>query len=722
MIPQSRKPGAAEFLTIAVAAPLTGSSSHVGPEMVNSIQMLVDRVNETGGIAGRLVRLAVYDDASDPETGEQIAERIAASDALLVLGHLLSGVSLQAGPVYRVAGIPAITGSAAADAITAGNPFYFRMIPALGTQGTLIAAYVRDALKIGRTTIIYSDDSYGRTLAQSFAGEFKTGGVIPHLFTYAGKAKDAIQQRWDIITRLAAVPDPGSIFLAMVDSDARDFLVDLKRGGVQVPIVGSQSLGRDIFQSLFADLPEEKRSPGHFAEGVYATSPVILDAANKDTLDFAEAYSGRFGREPGWTAVKYYEAAQAAMAALGSAEIRNTPEGRQQDRNQIRAFLEGLQSTRSSVPGITGPIYFDGNRNRVESFRLGRFSNGRFISAPIQFSKILDLSLIDVKDRLASGQIIRISDNYYWQQHVAYTGIDVNAIDRIDLRDSTFSADLYFWMRYAPREDIASVDFPDLIRGKFDPEAPVSQEITDGLVHRLYRIKGEFKNDFKLQDYPFDAQRLTIRFANTRLTRDQVVYAVDSVGLRPSVTPKDILHRDPQMFQQWRLQAVNHFRDDLVQTSTLGDPRAFHSERTLELPGFKAVIDVQRRSVIFLVKNLFPIGLLSMVLYSTLFFPESLLKERVTVPVASMLSAALFLTAANSKLPDVSYTTALEYIFYIFFFLCLFCIVVALVEERLRLAGFKAASRRIDTASHILFPAILFATIVGFAASYASRY
>jgi len=46
--------------------------------------------------------------------------------------------------------------------------------------------------------------------------------------------------------------------------------VDLKRGGVQVPIIGSQSLGRDLFQSLFADLPEEKRSPGHFAEGVYA--------------------------------------------------------------------------------------------------------------------------------------------------------------------------------------------------------------------------------------------------------------------------------------------------------------------------------------------------------------------------------------------------------------------------------------------------------------------
>ena len=38
------------------------------------------------------------------------------------------------------------------------------------------------------------------------------------------------------------------------------------------------------------------------------------------------------------------------MAALGSAEIRNTPESRQQDRNQIRAFLEGLQSTDRRSP------------------------------------------------------------------------------------------------------------------------------------------------------------------------------------------------------------------------------------------------------------------------------------------------------------------------------------------------------------------------------------
>ena len=69
------------------------------------------------------------------------------------------------------------------------------------------------------------------------------------------------------------------------------------------------------------------------------------------------------------------------------------------------------------------------------------------------------------------------------------------------------------------------------------------------------------------------------------------------------------------------------------------------------------------------------------------------------MPVASMLSAALFPTGGQQVALDV-YNTALEYIFYIFFFLCLFCIVVALIEERLRLAGFKAASRRIDTASH----------------------
>ena len=37
--------------------------------------------------------------------------------------------------------------------------------------------------------------------------------------------------------------------------------MDLKRGGVQVPIMSSQSLGRDLFQSLFADLPEDRGHP-----------------------------------------------------------------------------------------------------------------------------------------------------------------------------------------------------------------------------------------------------------------------------------------------------------------------------------------------------------------------------------------------------------------------------------------------------------------------------
>jgi branched-chain amino acid transport system substrate-binding protein len=713
---------AAEYLTIAVAASLTGSSSHVGPEMVNSIQMLVDRVNETGGVAGRLVRLAVYDDASSVETAEQVAEQIGASDALLVLGHLLSVVSLDAGPVYRAAGIPAITGSAASDAITVTNPYYFRMIPALGTQGTMIAAYLRDALQVNRTTIIYSDDTFGRTLTNSFAAEFGKDGAVVQLFPYSSRAPDAVQQRWDIVARLLAVPNPGSIFLAMVDTDVRDFLVDLKRSGVQVPIMGSQSLGRDVFLSLFADLPEERRSPGYFAEGVYATSPTILDTANKDVLSFAEAYARRFGSEPGWTAVKYYEAAQAAISALKNVEIGNTPDSRRQDRNRIRAYLEGRQNAPSAIPGLTGPIYFDDDRNRVESFRLGRFQSGRFVSAPIQFSRIYDLSLLDVKSRMTSGQIIQIAGNYYWKQHVVYTGIDVNTVDRIDLRDSTFSIDFYLWMRHAPQDDIASVDFPDLIRGNFDPGNPVTQGDTDGLTYRLYRIKGEFKNSFELRDYPFDAQSLTIRFANSGLTRDQVVYAVDSIGLKPAVNSRDIMHRDPQVFEQWRLRAVSHLRDDLVLTSTLGDPRAFNSARILELPGFKTTIEVQRHSAIFLIKNLFPLGLLSMVLYSTLFFPESLLKERVTVPVASMLSAALFLTASNSKLPEINYTTALEFIFYVFFLQCLFCIIVALVEERLRLVGLKSLSRAVDATSHIVFPVIVAATIIKFVLAYADRF
>jgi hypothetical protein len=48
----------------------------------------------------------------------------------------------------------------------------------------------------------------------------------------------------------------------------------------------------------------------------------------------------------------------------------------------------------------------------------------------------------------------------------------------------------------------------------------------------LYRIRGDFRSTFDFHDYPFDAQSLVLRVTNPRMTREQVIYAIDTFGLK----------------------------------------------------------------------------------------------------------------------------------------------------------------------------------------------
>ena len=709
---------AAEPLTIAVAIPMSGGGRHIGPEIANAVRMAIDEVNHQGGVGGRPLAITVLDDATNPDTAAEIAQGVIRGSALAVIGHPHSPVALAAAPIYQQGGIVLLS-SAAEDSLTADQAIFFRIVPALETQGRASALYAREGLGLDKATILYRDDTFGRALRQSFTDEF-TNGRPAHVKAVALPPGPIDWER--VAAGLATDPAPGLILLAMQDYDASRFLVAKRRHGIGAPVMGPQAVAREVFVTLFKDQPEEATQPGLFAEGVYAMAPAMLDTANKDTVDFAAAYETRFGSAPGWTGIKYYEAAKALAVALTRAAIMGRADSLRSDREALRTALAAMDSPDRAAIGLTGPVQFDAHRNRIDSFRVGRFQGGRFVSAPIQFVRVEDPGAVDLKRDLAADIIRKIGDEYYWRQRIVYTGVQPVSIDKIDTKEAFFTADFYMWMRFVERDGIAQVEFPDMVRGGYNPAQPVAQHRADGMIYLLYRIKGDFRNEFTLGDYPFDRQRLSIRLANSHLTREEVVYAVDSLppglnGRAESATAGR--WRTPDQWDSW---GIEHFRDDLVSKQALGDPAAVRSGRALEFSGFKTVMTVQRQVVVFLRKNLLALALLTLVVYSTLFYPESVLKERLTVPVAGMLSASVLLAGTQNKLGDIGYTTAAEVIFYVFFFVSLMATLSALVEERLRLSGMPLASMVVRRGSHILFPLTIAATAVVFALHYGDRF
>src|SRR5262249_36114575 len=119
------------------------------------------------------------------------------------------------------------------------------------------------------------------------------------------------------------------------------------------------------------------------------------------------------------------------------------------------------------------------------------------------------------------------------RQRVVSTGMFLNEIYRVDIAGGTFSADFYVWLRYAHSADPGladptEIELPELVRGALDPSQPaVERNLDDGTTYRLWRVRGDFKNDFDLHRYPLDRQTLIIRLFNPRSAADRIVYAQD---------------------------------------------------------------------------------------------------------------------------------------------------------------------------------------------------
>ncbi|MEZ4128477.1 ABC transporter substrate-binding protein, partial [Salmonella enterica] len=98
-----------DTIKIGVAQPLSGPLAALGQDMLNGVRLAVDELNQSGfKVDGKRVTLEVVaqDDRADAATGKTVAQQLVESGVVAVIGHLNSGVSIEAAPIYAAQGIP----------------------------------------------------------------------------------------------------------------------------------------------------------------------------------------------------------------------------------------------------------------------------------------------------------------------------------------------------------------------------------------------------------------------------------------------------------------------------------------------------------------------------------------------------------------------------------------------------------------------------------------
>jgi branched-chain amino acid transport system substrate-binding protein len=724
-------------LKIAVAAPLTGPSNYYGEPVSDAVKLAVAEANAEG--KSPRIEVSFYDDHSSDEGAREIADDIGASDALVVVGPALTTSAIASGLNYAEAGIASIVPTAHGDAVT-DNETTFRTVVSTSEMGEALANYLHHILDGKRAIIIFRDNGYGRPVDAGFRRAAERLGIAVESHGYTNRAD------LEEIARVAAIdPDRPAIVLGMIADDAVVAMTAIRRANSNAYVLGTDAIALDSFAGQFADRSEYRDNHGYFTDGIYTVSPMLLDSANAETLAFASRFRTRYGRDPGWPEGQAYEATRLAIAAVREAFASQATD-LQSRRRAVREFLVALDGPANAMPGLTGPLWFTSERGRVQSVRVGRFHGELIESAPLQLVAVPNPD----RTEIAAGSIVDLgAGRFARRQQVVYSGIYLNEVSRIDIAQSRFTADLYLWVRYARgagagSADPANIDFPDLVRGSSDGKVLAARgDLDDGTTYRLWRMRGDFKNDFDLHRYPADGQTLAVRFFNAGAASDRIVYVQDrrssslpspqttrvvaaggaAHASEAAATPRE---RDsaaadgefgsmvaPDAFRnltQWEAWGAQARRDNLVTASALGDPRLVGVERVRELSGFQLSVDLQRKFVATLAKTLLPLGLMSLIMFASLYFPNALVKEKVTVAITGALSGAVLLTSINSQLGSIGYIIAVEYGFYVFFGLCLLCIVSVLGAERLRASSHQAAAVVVERSGRYLFVVIFVAT------------
>jgi branched-chain amino acid transport system substrate-binding protein len=89
---------------------ITGPAAFLGDPEQKTLEMYVERINASGGVAGRKLELVVYDDAGDAEKARTFARRLLEQDKVDVLvGGSTTGTTMAAVPLAEQAQTPFIS-------------------------------------------------------------------------------------------------------------------------------------------------------------------------------------------------------------------------------------------------------------------------------------------------------------------------------------------------------------------------------------------------------------------------------------------------------------------------------------------------------------------------------------------------------------------------------------------------------------------------------------
>lgn len=316
-----------------------------GESMRLAAELARDEINRAGGVGGRRLELRFLDDSADTDVAVRVAMALHADPAVVaVVGHLTSGATLAAAPIYNGGPEPllAITPSASSPEVTGAGASIFRACPTDLAHGDGLGRYAWETLGARRVAVLFHNDEYGRGVRRSFAERYRAlGGTIVAEDPYLPQTATVSPY----LLRLVRQGGADAIMIAGARAEAERILAVMDSLGIRLPVLGADAL---------AGIAPPR---GHAAP-IFLSNAYVVSAPGARNEAFITAYrQASDGRLPDHRGATTYDILHLLARAIGDVGA---------DRARLHEYLAGVGTASAPYDGVTGTIAFDGNGDVFE--------------------------------------------------------------------------------------------------------------------------------------------------------------------------------------------------------------------------------------------------------------------------------------------------------------------------------------------------------------------
>jgi branched-chain amino acid transport system substrate-binding protein len=296
-------------IKIGVAQPLTGNLAALGQDLLNGVNLAVEEINKDGyKVNGKSVTFEVVavDDRADANTGKEVAQQLVDAGVVAVIGHLNSGVSIAAAPIYAAKSIPELCICTNPKFTQLGFDTTFRLVGNDNLQAKAIGSYSASQFRGTKVALLDDGTPYGKDLAAGAGVQLK-----------AGNKEIVLQQSFDDKTTkfeetAAKIKSAG---VEIVVSTLNDFQVlALLEALKAIDYTNIKVLGGDTIKTTLM-----LKGAG-IVSGLYATSPSLEAGDFTAGAAFLDKYRAKYKIEPAYAGHYTYDAMYVLASAIRRGE------------------------------------------------------------------------------------------------------------------------------------------------------------------------------------------------------------------------------------------------------------------------------------------------------------------------------------------------------------------------------------------------------------------